>query len=224
MRIESFKITPQQQASGNSWMIALLVRLYAFSMRLYPPAFRVDFAGEMLDVFSMTLREAHLISAWAVLVVLWREAVSLPVNIVRVHFQRSQPTTPITLWRTRQVIRWSSLTLSLFILRHLIVSLNSPQTLAIDGVRLSMFFVLLFSTSVSMLLAWRWERLGGLLTMVCGTALGAFLTFYIAYFRPAEISLIGLVLIGILWALPFVTFGMMFYHLSQRPVSYKCLA
>jgi hypothetical protein len=60
--------------------------------------------------------------------------------------------------------------------------------------------------------------LGGLLTIGSGIALGSFLIFYIGYFHPVEISLIGLILIGFFWALPFVTFGVLFYQLSQRPV------
>lgn len=214
MRIDSFKITSGKPTSPDI-LTALLIRLYAFTLRLYPRSFRAAFADEMRDVFAMTVREAVMSNKWSLLVVLWREAISLPVNIVRVRFHQAYPTTELTLWRARQVTRWSSLTISLFILRHLIVSLSSPYTLALDGVRLSIFFVLLFLAAVSMLLAWRWERLGGLLTIVCGTALGAFLTFYIAYFHPVDISVVGLVLIGVLWSLPFVTFGLMFCHLSQ---------
>ncbi len=220
MRIESFKVNTRPNNRGlraSKWIASLLIRLYAHSLRLYPAAFRADFADEMLDVFAMTLREAR--GTLAFLTIVWREVAYLPINIICVRQQKSEaPTSSINVWRARHVTRWSSMILSLFILYSLINPFVSPQTFAIDGLRLSLFFVLLFFTSLSMLLAWRWERLGGLLTIGGGITLGAFLIFYIGYFRPAEISLIGLSFIGILWALPFVTFGVMFYLLSQYPV------
>ena len=221
MRIDSYKITPEQPTAHSrpNRFTALLIRLYAFTLRLYPASFRATFAEEMRDVFAMSIREAQFVSVWALLGVLWREVIHLPANILHARFRRLKPVQGSTIWRARQVTRLSSLIISLLILQHLVISLSSPDTLALDGVRLSMFFVLLFLTAVSMLLAWRWERLGGLMTMVCGTALGAFLTFYLAYFRPVEISVVGLALIGILWSLPFVTFGFMFYHLSQRSLA-----
>jgi hypothetical protein len=106
----------------------------------------------------------------------------------------------------------------------LFAPLVDQYTFAIDSLRLSVFFVLLFITSVSMLLSWRWERLGGLLTIASGIGVGSFLAFYILYFHPIQISLLGIVLIGIVWSLPFVTFGTLFYQLSFRPARCEQLA
>lgn len=196
---------------------ALLIRLYAAMLRLYPATFRTAFGDEMRDVFAMTLREAT--GTFALLTLMWREMIALPMNLMAA---RHRPATffanPKTVWRARQVTRWSSLTLSLFIIHSIIQTLLRPNPFALDAIRLGMFFVLLFLTSVSMLLALRWERLGGLLTMIGGIAVGCFLTFYIGYFHPVEVSVLGLLLIGLLWALPFVTLGMLFCQLSQCPV------
>ena len=217
MRIESFKINARSNKQSSNWIASLLIRLYAYVLKLYPADFRADFADEMLAVFAMTLREAR--GTLNFLKIVWREVAYLPMNIIGARQRKFRmPTSDTGVWRTRQVTRWSSLILSLLILHSLINPFVAPQTFAIDRVRLSVFFVLLFLTSVSMLLAWRWERLGGLMTIVCGIALGCFLVFYIAYFRPVEISWFGLTLIGILWSLPFVTFGILFYQLSQRSV------
>ncbi len=202
---------------------ALLIRFYAALLRLYPAAFRTAFADEMLDVFGMTLREAT--STFALLTLMWREFAALPADLM---CARRRPSTfltkPKTVWRARQVTRWSSLTLSLFMLYSIIQTLLRPNPFALDAIRLGMFFALLFLTSMSMLLAWRWERKGGLLTMAGGIAVGCFLTFYIGYFHPVEVSLLGLLLIGLLWALPFVTLGMLFCQLSQCPVKQMDLA
>ncbi len=221
MRIESYKITPLPNNGSlkvSKWISSLLIRLYACALWFYPADFRVKFEGEMLDVFAMTLREARGILNFSTIV--WREVASLPINVIQARQRKFRMlTSDRSVWRTRQVTRWSSLILSLLILYSLINPFVAPQTFAMDRVRLSIFFVLLLITALSMLLSWRWERLGGLLTIASGIGLGAFLIFYIGYFRPAEISWIGLILIGILWALPFVTFGVMFYYLSQRPVA-----
>ncbi len=221
MRIESYKITPlanNRSLKVSKGISSFLIRLYAYALWLYPADFRVKFAEEMLDVFAMTLREARGILNF--LTIVWREVAFLPMNVIQARQRKFRmPTSDRSVWRTRQVTRWSSLILSLLILYSLINPFVAPQTFAMDRVRLSIFFVLLLITALSMLLSWRWERLGGLLTIASGIALGAFLIFYIGYFRSAEISWMGLILIGILWALPFVTFGVMFYYLSQRPVA-----
>ena len=192
---------------------SLLLRVYAFALKLYPSAFRAAFADEMLAVFAMTLRET--IGASGLMQVVWRELLDLPRNIISSrHKFPAQPANALTIWRTRQVIRLSSAILSLIMLHSLVQTLTTPQTILADALRLGLFYTLLFCTSVSMLLAWRWERLGGALTAGCGMAIGTFLTFYIGYFHPAEISLIGLILIGLLWMLPFVIIGLLFHQLS----------
>lgn len=206
----------------RKWVEVWLLHLYACVLRLYPAAFRAAFADEMLDVFAMTLREA--VGTSGLLKVVGREALDLPANILDARQQFIQLTSSKAVWRARQVTRWSSLTLSLFILHSLISPLVDKYTFAADGLRLSVFFALLFLTAVSMMLSWRWERLGGLLTIASGIGVGSFLAFYILYFHPIQISLLGIALIGILWSLPFVTFGTLFYQLSFRPARCEQLA
>jgi hypothetical protein len=206
----------------HKWIQALVLRVYAYLLKLYPAAFRAAFVDEMTDVFAMTLREA--MGTFGLLMVVWREVRDLPINIIRVRQQAVLLTSSKSVWRARQVTRWSSMIVSLVILRSLFSPLVAPETFAADSLRLSVFFVLLFLTSVSMLLAWRWEWLGGLLTIASGIGVGSFLAFYILYFHPIQISLLGIVLIGILWSLPFVTFGILFYQLSHRPARWEKLA
>jgi len=78
------------------------------------------------------------------------------------------------------------------------------------------FVLFLFMTSVSMLIAIRWERLGGLLTGSGGVSLGIFMGLYLSQIATSvEVSLIAIILIGLLWMLPFVIFGMLFYQLGR---------
>ncbi len=225
MRWEIISTKIQGHESANhrrKWIEGLLLRIFAFVLRLYPAGFRLAFADEMTDVFAMTLREA--VGTLGFLTVVWREAVELPANIIRVRQQSILLTSSISVWRARQVTRFSSMIFSFVILRSLFTPLVDKYTFAADSLRLSMFFVLLFVTAVSMLLSWRWERLGGLLTIASGIGVGSFLAFYILYFHPIQISLLGIALIGILWSLPFVTFGILFYQLSFRPTRCEQLA
>lgn len=215
MRVESFQITNQitkGRPQPSKW-IELLVRCYAFALQLYPQSFKASFADEMLCVFAMTLREAS--SVWIIIQIICREVLEFPMNLFRQHAPCLYE--PRNIWRTRQVTRWSSLILSLFMVRGMFF-LFSERDFAPEGIA---FFTLVSLTLLSMLLSWRWERIGGLLTMGCGVVLAFFLIFYIAYFRPVEVSFIGLTLIGILWALPFFTFGVLFYKLSYQPPPQK---
>ena len=225
MRWEIISTQVQRQEDAKNrrkWVEAFILRVYAHLLKLYPAAFRAIFADEMTDVFAMTLREA--MGIFGLLTIVWREVRDLPINIIRVRQQAVLLTSSKSVWRARQVTRWSSMIVSLVILQSLFKPLVDQHTFAADSLRLSVFFVLLFVTSVSMLLAWRWERLGGLLTIAIGIGVGSFLAFYILYFHPVQISLFGIALIGILWSLPFVTFGMLFYQLSHRPARWEKLA
>ena len=69
---------------------------------------------------------------------------------------------------------------------------------------------------MSMLVALRWERTGGILTMGSGVGLGGFMALYLYTLAPAELRPIGMFLIGTLWMLPFVIFGLLFYKLGRR--------
>ena len=225
MRWEIISTKVEEAEAKNhrrKWLEVWLLHLYAYVLRLYPVAFRATFADEMLDVFTMTLREA--VGASGILRVGGREALDLPANILDARRQFIQLTSSKAVWRARHVTRLSSMIFSFVILRSLFAPLVDQYTFAADGLRLSVFFVLLFVTSVSMLLSWRWERLWGLLTIASGIGVGSFLVFYFLYFHPAQVSLLGIALIGILWSLPFVTFGTLFYQLSFRPTRCEQLA
>ena len=113
-------------------------------------------------------------------------------------------------------VRIIAFLLGTFLLSTLRVILSPSYNLYTQAIP---FVVMLFITSVSMLLAIRWERFGGLLTGGGGVALGLFMGVYISQMATeAEGSILVLVLMGTLWMLPFVIFGALFYQLSQHPL------
>src|SRR4051812_39825053 len=69
----------------SNWIETLILRVYAWALKLYPAAFRAAFADEMLDVFAMTLREAN--GCFVLLLVLWRELFSFPLSLIVTYWQ-----------------------------------------------------------------------------------------------------------------------------------------
>lgn len=205
--------TQSQQRSED-----VVVRGYSYLLKLYPAAFRDAFADEMLDVFALSfgaaLSKSHWSAAWVVVHELW----SLPLSLWharRDSFQRMSASAR-RVQQARWFVRIIALLLGTFLLSTLRVILSPSYNLYTQAIP---FVALLLLTSVSMLLAIRWERLGGLLTGGGGVALGIFMGLYLSQIATSvECSAIAIVLIGTLWMLPFVIFGALFHQLSQHPL------
>ena len=65
-------------------MRALIVRVYGWLLRLYPPRFRESFAAEMRDVFAQAVREAGTFRLAALCA---RELWELPSSLLREHLR-----------------------------------------------------------------------------------------------------------------------------------------
>jgi hypothetical protein len=106
--------------------------------------------------------------------------------------------------------RWSARVLGLLVAIFLLVigigeSFSEPFTLTGVGV------VILFGwASVSMLIAWRWERLGGLLGILAAIALSIFIAITAGRNKAAAALLIPL---------PFVVIAAVFLLVSRRMAS-----
>jgi len=217
MRVESFKINTQinkGKHQPSKWIASLLMRIYAALLKLYPLSFRAAFAAEMMDVFAMTLRESS--SQLGLIFILWRELYGLPASLIEVYHQAFHQLPPAA--RRVQQIRWfvriMGGLLSLFLLSTLRVLLSPSYNLYVQAVP---FVAALFVACVSMLVGLHWERVGGLLTIASGAALGCCMTLYLYVMGVAEIGIVATVLIGLVWALPFLIFGLLFYGLSKQP-------
>ena len=79
------------------------------------------------------------------------------------------------------------------------------------------FVVALFMATVSMIVGLCWGRVGGLLTIASGAAIGCCMTLYLYVMAVTQIGMVATVLIGLIWALPFLIFGILFYELSKPP-------
>jgi hypothetical protein len=205
--------TRSQQRSGD-----VVIHVYVYLLKLYPAAFREAFADEMLDVFALSFGAALRKGRWAAAWVVGHELLSLPLSLWHVRrdsFQRMSASAR-RVQQARWFVRIIAFLLGTFLLSTLRVILSPSYNLYTQAIP---FVVMLFLTSVSMLLAIRWERLGGLLTGSGGVALGIFMGVYVSQMAtgPEGWPLV-LVLIGTLWMLPFVIFGALFHQLSQHPL------
>lgn len=219
MRIESFRIKPQKTnpAPAQSLTVeSLLIRLYVYLLKLYPAGFQAAFADEMQGVFMMTLRNALVTGYLGLLMIIWREIRDLPLNLIRARRQAYNQLPPATqrVLRIQWFVRIVGGLLGLFLLNTLTIILSPSYNLYSQAIP---FVVMLFLASTSLLIALRWGRVGGLLTITFGIGMGICIILYLALMAWAEISVLLTLFIGVLWALPFVIFGALFYKLSQHP-------
>lgn len=201
------------------------MRAYGHLLKLYPADFQAEFGEEMQMVFALAVAEAARHSNHVLLAVIGREVRDLPLGVMR-EYQREQARRRATelrvnandkrVWRARLVTRLSSAVLSLLILASLVPSLQFSTSLNWMSTSIGIFFLLLFMTAINLLIAWRWEQAGGLMSIGSGLGMGVFMAAYIHTLASAQISLMGMILIGVLWALPFVIFGVLFYKLGRH--------
>lgn len=193
---------------------ALLIRIYTLILCFYPHSFRTAFADEMLDVFAMSVREAQ--SALGVLGIVSRELVSLPFSLWQVRHQafRQLSATSQKRVQARLAVRIVGALLGMFLLSTLSVVVSPAYniyTLAIP------FAVALFAATASLLFGVLWGRVGGILTLISGSVMGICMTLYLYVIAVDQLGIVAVALIGLIWALPFLIFGLLFYQLSQPP-------
>lgn len=190
----------------------ILIRLYALMLRLYPGAFQAKFAGEMCDVFAMSLRNAH--GTAALCAVIAREVACLPIAVWQVR-QQAFAQLPKAVQRQhhiRIIVRLAGAVLAGFLLMTLNAIFSPSYHLYAAAVP---FAVALLAATISLLLGVFWGRLGGILTLCTGAVMGCCMTLYVYLMGVEKLGIVATVFIGILWALPFLIFGILFYELSK---------
>jgi hypothetical protein len=206
-----------------SRVVQIATNIYGHVLKLYPHHFRAEFGEDMQTVFGMALTDAGRSSSEALVGAVMRELFDLPLNIIREHQRervrhqaivvRTVPTEARRVRQARLLIRLAGTALSAFMLYSLRDMLSpgyyiDPQTIPFPG--------FLFVASVGMLLALRWERAGGVVTMFGGMGMGLFIAAYLYTLSSSAFTLPGMILVGLLWMLPFVIFGMLFYKLGRH--------
>ncbi len=140
---------------------------YAQVLKLYPRGFHTSFGTEMVDVFSLAAVDAARRGNGPLARLLLRELGDLPVNIILAHIhERRKRLMDWIGYDPRQdlaSIRWIARALAL-LLAGLIFSL----WLFNEDVRRAPTLPMLVLTALSvfMLAAWRWEKVGGSLTLL----------------------------------------------------------
>lgn len=145
--------------------VRLYVRIYALVLRAYPRGFYAAFGPEMVGVFAETLQDAARQGSGAVLRVLLREGLDLPLVLALAHIRERRKrmlTLQFETERDVRMVRWMARGLALlfaaFILSIFLFNEDVRQDLNPPTLVLGLL-------ALSMLLAWRWERWGGLLTL-----------------------------------------------------------
>jgi hypothetical protein len=167
-------------------------------LKLYPRKFYADFAQEMLEVFSMKMDELAQRGSGHVLSCLLTELAELPVALIGQHiYQRKKRIMAFLEYESAQettVARWvargiSSLTIGLILLTYVLnEDIRNEPTLPV---------IVLWLIVMGMVIAWRWERIGGLITLFLSPLL--FLSVIVEWLgadgliTPAwQLSLIGI--------------------------------
>ena len=201
---------------NSKWIEGLILHVYAAALRLYPAAFRAAFADEMKAVFAITIGETS--GQMGFMWVLWREVCGLPLSLIAV-YRQAHAQLPAAIRRrhnTRWFVRIMGGMLSVFLLSTLRVIVSPSYHLYVQAVP---FVIALFIACICMLIGLCWGRVGGLLTIASGAAIGCCMSLYVYIMAVAEVGFAATVLIGLIWALPFLIFGILFYELSKQPKS-----
>ncbi len=117
--------------------------------------------------------------------------------------------------RARMLVRSASLVMSVYCLwgisSYLIAGNVYPHSIP--------FVVMLIATAATCVAAWRWERTAGLALILCGVLLGLASAYSIAALSLAQGDGVPpQAVFGLLWAVPFVIFGLLFRAVSAPSI------
>jgi hypothetical protein len=115
--------------------------------------------------------------------------------------------------RVRMVVRLASLLLSLFFLWNVAAVTLTGQLHIVN----LPFTLALALVAIACIAAWRWERAGGLAVIISGIVVGLSASVTIAAAGAyIGVDLTPQAIAGLIWALPFVIFGLLFRALAAR--------
>lgn len=142
-------------------------QVYARVLRLYPAQFVSEFAEEMVEVFVLSVSDAAQRGIVPLMSVIMREVGDLPVNLLLVHIfeWRKKKMVVMKYDSEREVaaVRWVarilSLIVALLVISVVIFNEDVRQNPTLPTLALGF-------TTILMLASWRWERIGGMLTMI----------------------------------------------------------
>jgi hypothetical protein len=196
---------------------------YGWLLQLYPVAFRDEYGDEMRFVFQRVLDAARQQGRFSLYRTLFKEYISMVTTALNQRMQAAPESDP-RLRRARFVTRGASLLLNLFFGWVLIrIMLDSEALYPGSGEVWAQAFPFLFAlplANLMMLVAWRWERLGGWLTIAGGLVV-MLTSAYSLIITGRLMQMDGAVMIpaliaNALWLLPHLLFGMLFLSFDRQ--------
>jgi hypothetical protein len=208
---------------GESRFANLATWVYWRLLRLYPQDFRSMFASEMQHVFTQVLTDAGQHGAWAVVGIVLKELRDLPVALFLQHLhERRKRTMQYFSFNTVQDvkwIRWAARLLSLVFAVMVITTIVFNML----GLATMLPTVIVFAAAtVFMLFAWRWEKIGGVLTLIASPF--ALVSAVLVAVNPGIFGLdviaepLVFSLIGLAFTFAILIVGWLFVSVSQHGV------
>jgi len=194
----------------NRWL-AIFTSFFLVAIRAYPKAYRAEFEEKMNSVFVEMATEAAKKGFWQLLLVFLAEFRDLPFNVFLAHLKKEN--TMIQIGKSSISIRWMARLLSvmvssmfLLIMFLLITNEDKPQGMAIP------VLVLLALTIMGCLVAWRWEKAGGIVVVT-----GALCLYIATSLSGLAVGLGSLsFLVSLIYGVPFLIVGILFLVCCQR--------
>jgi hypothetical protein len=195
--------------------------IYRRLLRLYPHDFRSMFGGEMQQVFTQILKDANRHGAWGVVGSVLKELRDLPVALFLQHLhERRKRTMQYLSFNTVQDvkwIRWVARLLSLVFAAMVITTI----VFNILGLATMLPTVIVFAAAtVFMLLAWHWEKMGGMLTLIASPFALASVVWVAVKPESFGLDLIAkplvFSLIGLAFTFAILIVGWLFVSVSQH--------
>ncbi|MDX1412617.1 MAG: hypothetical protein R3293_00390 [Candidatus Promineifilaceae bacterium] len=167
-------------------IISTLIQIYIYLLKLYPRHFRSSFAAEMTEVFTMMLSKADQEGIIAILKLFLRELAELPVALVKTYAEAARrhttnPLSPVNGEVTRN-IRWAARGLSLLIMGFVLLIFLFNEDVRMTPTPPTLILGIL---AICMIIAWRWEKVGGLLLLLGSPIL--FLSLLIQLFASGKL-------------------------------------
>jgi hypothetical protein len=192
---------------------------FTAALRLYPRRFSATFGDEMAAVFNLALEDAAAQGALVATGVIARELAELPVSLLSQHIEERRrgsmtllsSATLSEIRLARWLARALSLLLALFVLSIILfnedVRANPTLPMLVFG-----------ALTLGLLVAWRWEKAGGLGVMLASPLLLLSIWLHWANVSPDSLLVprLGFVPFGVAASLGFAALGWLFVSVGQH--------
>lgn len=205
------------QKEKDSVIVRLGIWMFTILTKLYPKDFYSTFSDEMLEVFVMKLNDSHDEGPSTLMTSLLTEAAELPVALISQHvYKRKQQAMRLLQYDTTLEInlaRWIARGISILIAGFVLLLLVLNDDFRSDP---TLPTIVLWILTLCLVVAWRWERIGGLLVIFLSPVW--VLSMVIQWSGADGLIIPGwqLALIGIAMALSFVIIGWLFVSVAQH--------